>query len=106
MMGANLDKDDAVVTKTCTSCIVLNAHTEREEPCVRCGSCVYSCPAGLQPVQIMQAVKNGDKESLFYKLNIRSCILCGMCSYTCTSKIPLTDYCRKAKTMIGGMKKK
>jgi Na+-translocating ferredoxin:NAD+ oxidoreductase RnfC subunit len=29
-----------------------------------------------------------------------------MCSYTCTSKIPLTDYCRKAKTMIGGMKKK
>jgi Na+-translocating ferredoxin:NAD+ oxidoreductase RnfC subunit len=29
-----------------------------------------------------------------------------MCSYTCTSKIPLTDYCRKAKTMIGGMNKK
>ena len=106
MMGANLVRDDAVVTKTCTSCIVLNAHNEKEEPCVRCGSCVYSCPAGLQPVQIMQAVKNGDKESLFYKLNIRSCILCGMCSYTCTSKIPLTDYCRKAKTMIGGMKKK
>lgn len=99
MMGANLVRDDAVVTKTCTSCIILNEHKEVEEPCVRCASCVYSCPAGLQPVAIMQAVKNNDKEALKTKLNIKSCILCGMCSYTCTSKIHLTDYCRKAKKM-------
>lgn len=99
MMGANLVRDDAVITKTCTSCIILNEHKEVEEPCVRCGSCVYSCPAGLQPVSIMQAVKNNDKDALKNKLNIRACILCGMCSYTCTSKINLTDYCRKAKKM-------
>lgn len=99
MMGANLVRDDAVITKTCTSCIILNEKKEKEEPCVRCGSCVYSCPAGLQPVQIMQAVKNNDKDALKTKLNIKSCILCGMCSYTCTSKIHLTDYCRKAKKM-------
>ena len=99
MMGANLVRDDAVITKTCTSCIILQERTYQEEPCVRCGSCVYSCPAGLQPVQIMQAVKNNDKEALKTKLNIKSCILCGMCSYTCTSKIHLTDYCRKAKKM-------
>jgi len=99
MMGANLVRDDAVITKTCTSCIILNENKETEEPCVRCASCVYSCPAGLQPVAIMQAVKNNDKEALKGKLNIRACILCGMCSYTCTSKIHLTDYCRKAKKM-------
>ncbi len=99
MMGANLVRDDAVITKTCTSCIILNEHKEVEEPCVRCGSCVYSCPAGLQPVQIMNAVKNNDKETIKTKLNIKACILCGMCSYTCTSKIHLTDYCRKAKKM-------
>lgn len=99
MMGANLVRDDAVITKTCTSTIVLNKQPIKEEPCVRCGSCVYSCPAGLQPVQIMQAVKNKDKDAL-NKLNIKSCILCGMCSYTCTSKIHLTDYCRKAKRMV------
>ena len=97
MMGANLVRDDAVITKTCTSCIIMNNKEYKEEPCVRCGSCVYSCPAGLQPVQIMQAVKNNDKDALKNKLNIRACILCGMCSYTCTSKIHLTDYCRKAK---------
>ena len=99
MMGANLVRDDAVITKTCTSCIILNEHKEIEEPCVRCGSCVYSCPAGLQPVQIMQAVKNKDKDALQGALNIKACILCGMCSYTCTSKIHLTDYCRKAKIL-------
>ena len=99
MMGANLVRDDAVITRTCTSCIILNEKKHVEEPCVRCGSCVYSCPAELQPVQIMQAVKNKDKDALV-KLNIKSCILCGMCSYTCTSKIHLTDYCRKAKRMV------
>ena len=97
MMGANLVRDDAVITKTCTSCIIMNEKKYTEEPCVRCGSCVYSCPAGLQPVQIMQAVKNNDKDALKNKLNIKSCILCGMCSYTCTSKIHLTEYCRKGK---------
>lgn len=99
MMGANLVRDDAVITKTCTSCIILNAKKNVEEPCVRCGSCVYSCPAGLKPVQIMQAVKNGDKDALKNELNIKACILCGMCSYTCTSKIHLTEFCRKAKKM-------
>ena len=99
MMGANLVRDDAVITKTCTSCIILNAKKEKEEPCVRCASCVYSCPAGLKPVAIMQAVKNGDKEALKNELNIKACILCGMCSYTCTSKIHLTEYCRKAKKL-------
>ena len=99
MMGANLVRDDAVITRTCTSCIILNEKKIVEEPCVRCGSCVYSCPAELQPVQIMQAVKNKDKNALV-KLNIKSCILCGMCSYTCTSKIHLTEYCRKAKRMV------
>ena len=99
MMGANLVRDDAVITRTCTSCIILNEKKVVEEPCVRCGSCVYSCLAELQPVQIMQAVKNKDKNALV-KLNIKSCILCGMCSYTCTSKIHLTEYCRKAKRMV------
>ena len=99
MMGANLVRDDAVITKTCTSCIIMNEKKYKEEPCVRCGSCVYSCPAGLQPVQIMQAVKNNDKDALKNKLNIKSCILCGMCSYTCTSKIHLTEYCRKGKKL-------
>lgn len=99
MMGANLLNDDAIITKTCTSCIILNEKKWTEEPCVRCASCVYSCPCGLQPVMLMQAYKNKDKEAL-QMLGIKKCILCGMCSYTCTSKIHLTEIMRKAKKLV------
>ena len=99
MMGANLLNDDAVITKTCTSCIILNEKNYKEEPCVRCASCVYSCPCGLEPVLLMQAYKNKDKEAL-KMLGIKKCILCGMCSYTCTSKIHLTEIMRRAKKMV------
>ena len=104
MMGANLLLDNAVCTKSCTSVIVLNKKDYVEEPCIRCASCVYSCPCGLQPVLIMQAVKNKDLDGL-KKLRVNECIECGMCSYTCTSKIDLTDYMRKGKTLVKGAKK-
>lgn len=99
MMGASLVRDDAIVTKTCTSIIVLNHIPQKEEPCVRCASCVYSCPVGLQPVAIMNAVKANDKDAVI-ALNAKRCIECGLCSYSCTSKIPVTEFMRKAKRMI------
>ena len=102
MMGASLVRDDAVVTKTVTSLIVLNEEKLVEEPCVRCGSCVYSCPVHLQPVQIMNAYKAKDNDAIV-KLNVMKCIECGLCSYSCTSKIKVTDYVRKAKAQVRNM---
>ena len=98
MMGASVPSDDCIITKTVTSIIILNKTTYKEEPCVRCGSCVLSCPAHLEPVQIMNAVKTLDKERI-KKLNPLRCVECGLCTYTCTSKIQVTDYVRKAKVM-------
>ena len=96
MMGASVTSDDCIITKTVTSIIVLNKTDYKEEPCVRCGSCVLSCPVHLEPVQIMNAVKTLDKERIKI-LNPLKCIECGICAYTCTSKIQVTDYIRKAK---------
>ncbi len=96
MMGASVPSDDVIITRTVTSIIVLDKTDYKEEPCVRCGSCVLSCPVHLEPVQIMNAVKVLDKERI-KMLNPLKCIECGICSYTCTSKIPVTDYVRKAK---------
>lgn len=96
MMGASIPNDDCVITKTVTSVIVLNDKPVKEEPCVRCGSCVLSCPTGLEPVQIMNAVKTLDKERIKF-LNPNKCIECGLCSYSCTSKIRVLDYVRRAK---------
>ena len=96
MMGASLPSDDCIITKTVTSVIVLNDHQYKEEPCIRCGSCVMSCPTHLQPVMIMNAVKTKDKERI-KTLNPLKCIECGLCTYSCTSKIHVLDYVRKAK---------
>ncbi len=98
MMGTSVVRDTVVVSKTTTSVIVLDEEEYREYECVRCGSCTYSCPAGLIPVQLMNATKTKNADAV-KKLNIKSCILCGMCSYTCTSKIHLTEYMRKAKKL-------
>lgn len=98
MMGASVPSDDCIITKTVTSIIILNKTEYKEEPCVRCGSCVLSCPVKLEPVQIMNAVKSMDKDRM-KKLNPQRCIECGICTYSCTSKINVTDYIRRAKLL-------
>ena len=99
MMGTSVKSDDVVVSKAFSTIIATKPVEAKEEPCINCGTCVYSCPAGLQPVNIMNAMKARDKEKI-EKLNIRSCIECGMCSYVCTSKIDLTKHMRRSKRMI------
>jgi len=99
MMGANTTSDDVVMTHTTTSMIVFNNEEFFEEPCIHCAACVYSCPVKIEPVQIMNALKAGDYESLEI-FNVNKCIECGLCSYVCPSKIPLTDYMRKSKQFL------
>jgi len=99
MMGSNLLMDDAITSITVTSILVFKPEEHIEEPCVRCASCVYSCPAGLQPVQIMSAAKLKDGDAA-KALNVMNCIECGLCSYVCTSKIHLTEFMRKAKKLV------
>lgn len=96
MMGASLPSDDCIITKTVTSVLVFDKEELPEAPCIRCGSCVYSCPTGLEPKQIMDAVKAFDKERI-KALNPLKCIECGLCTYVCTSHIRVTDYIRRAK---------
>ena len=98
MMGASLTSDDCICTKTVTSIIVLNHDEIEEENCIRCGSCVLSCPVHLKPVQIMNAVKAMDKD-MIKALEPLKCIECGLCAYSCTSKIQVTDYVRRAKVI-------
>ncbi len=100
MMGEAVGTDDVVVTPTTTSVLVFKDVDYHEETCVRCASCVLSCPVDIQPVQIMNAVKRNDKKSVEY-LAAKKCIECGLCAYVCTSKIHVTDYVRKGKQLIG-----
>ncbi len=99
MMGKSLALDDVVVTKAVSTILVMPKLSEPEKPCVRCGTCNYSCPSKLTPVLISEAVKAKNSEAVA-KLNLQDCILCGLCSYVCTSKIPLTDIMSKGKKML------
>jgi Na+-translocating ferredoxin:NAD+ oxidoreductase subunit C len=98
MMGMNVMKEDIVMTHTTTSLIIENDAPQTESACVRCASCVYSCPVDLKPVQIMHAVLAKDKE-LLKALKVNHCIECGLCSYVCPSKIALTDYMKTGKRL-------
>jgi len=98
MMGASLPSDDCIITKTVTSVIILNHEIFKSNPCIRCGSCVYSCPTGLEPVAIMNAMNALPLDKAKIKaLNPLKCIECGLCTYSCTSKINVTDFVRRAK---------
>lgn len=98
MMGASLPNDDCIITKTVTSVIVLNHEIFKANPCIRCGSCVYSCPVGLEPVAIMNAMNALPLDKAKIKaLNPLKCIECGLCTYSCTSKLNVTDFVRRAK---------
>jgi Na+-translocating ferredoxin:NAD+ oxidoreductase subunit C len=98
MMGTNITRDDVVMTHTSTSLIVFNEEIRKEEPCVHCASCVYSCPVNIQPVQIMNAYKTRDKDAI-KGLEVTKCIECGLCSFVCPSKIHLTEYMRLSKRL-------
>lgn len=100
MMGASESDEDCICSKTVTSIIVLDHVEYEEEACIRCGSCVLSCPVGLQPVTIMNTMKHAPVDKAKIKmLNPLKCIECGLCTYSCTSKIHVTDYIRRAKTI-------
>jgi Na+-translocating ferredoxin:NAD+ oxidoreductase subunit C len=99
MMGTNVTRDDIVMTHTTTSLIVKHEEPTVEEPCVRCASCVYSCPVDIKPVQIMNAYKTRNKDAL-KTLEVDKCIECGLCSYVCPSKIHLTEYMRLGKRLV------
>lgn len=100
MMGASLPTDDTVATKTVTSAIVLNEKKYNEDVCVRCGSCVYSCPKHLEPITIRNTMKVMPVDKAKIKaLNPLDCIECGLCSYSCPSKIDLLESVRRAKVV-------
>ena len=68
----------------------------REEPCIRCGRCVSSCPMNLMPTEMERASKLGDAK-LLNKLSIQACMECGSCAFACPSRRPLGQYLRYAK---------
>lgn len=69
-------------------------HTD-PQPCIRCGWCIETCPAGLSPVMITLAVEN-NLWDIVKDYEASRCIECGVCSYVCPSSRPMLEWMQTA----------
>lgn len=99
MMGRVIPNDMFVIDRAMNALTILPNAKEDAIACLRCGSCSDHCPAGLQPVRIAAAVKEGNIEEM-EKRQAMSCIECGLCTYVCPSRIEVTENVRKAKRAL------
>ena len=104
MMGAAQMNDEFTVAPQTNAITVVQAIDVKASTCLRCGACVDHCPAGLQPVNIVNAEKTKNID-LLLKLNTKACIECGMCTYICPSNIEVTEGVRRAKRYLALQKK-
>lgn len=95
---------DVPVVKGTSGIIALARHEIRYErphlnPCIRCGRCVNTCPAGLMPNEIANhsKIELWDQVEAF---NVLDCIECGCCSFVCPARIPHVQFIRLAKAKI------
>jgi len=78
---------------------------QKEYPCIRCNSCVSSCPVFLLPNRLsrLAEVENYEEADRFGVLN---CIECGSCTFVCPSHIPILQYMRVGKFRVNELKRK
>lgn len=98
MMGEALPHPAVPIVKGSSGILALGATEIKstvEQACIRCGSCVNACPAGLLPLEMMSRIKNNQLEAAV-GFGLKDCISCGSCSYVCPSNIPLVHYFKYA----------
>ncbi len=102
MMGVAQTTLDTPIVKATGAILCLPKLAEVEaDPavCIRCGKCLGVCPMHLQPLYIHRALGAGRVQEL-QRLHVTDCMECGSCSYICPAKLPLTDSCRRGKTLV------
>ncbi len=102
MMGKALKDIDVPITKGTSGILVISedeASRRESRNCIRCSTCVFVCPMGLEPNLLMDLSEKGFFERAKAE-DIMTCIECGSCSYVCPSHRPLLDYIRFGKSIV------
>ena len=102
MMGITVPDTQSVVLKNTNAILALNdkeAALPKTTACIRCGTCVNTCPFGLSPVSISEAYDKKDDEALA-RLSVNTCMECGCCSYVCPANRPLVQVNKLSKQFL------
>ncbi len=102
MMGRTSHSFESPVTKTTSALLFFDNRVfaeRRENPCLRCGSCLRVCPMGLDVALYTQMIK-ADKIAPEAKDHIQDCIECGSCAFVCPADRRLVQWMRLGKTII------
>jgi len=106
MLGHAVNDLDLPITKQ--TAMILALTKERilyapERPCIRCGICVRSCPAGLEPMRLFKLIGQERFDDAVAE-GLMECSECGICSYACPSRVRLVETLRDAKAVVRARK--
>ncbi len=102
MMGIAVPDLTAPVIKNTNAVLALGekeGKLPKVTPCLRCGACTNTCPFGLNPTGISEALRLGDVE-LLKKLRVDLCMECGCCAYYCPANRPLVQNNKLGKAAL------
>ncbi len=102
MMGITVPDASGPVMANTNAILALTskeAKLPKTTACIRCGSCVNTCPFGLSPVSIAEAYERKDAEALM-KLSVNTCMECGCCSFICPANRPLVQINKLSKQFL------
>ena len=102
MMGITVPDTNCSVLKNTNAVLALTAkeaHLPKTTACIRCGSCVNTCPFGLSPVKISEAFEKKDTDELT-ALSVDTCMECGCCSFVCPANRPLVQVNKLSKQLL------
>lgn len=108
MMGISVPNTSAPILKNTNAILALSkkeADIPKTTACIRCGSCLNTCPFGINPAGIARALDKNDTEAM-EALGANLCMECGCCSYVCPANIPLVQKNKLAKMAIKEAKEK
>ena len=104
MMGIAVPDTAQPVLKT-TNALLAFAEKDAVLPettaCIRCGTCIRTCPLNLMPVEIEHAYTMQDGARL-KKLKVNLCMECGCCAYVCPAHRSLVQVNKLAKATLAG----
>ncbi len=107
MMGITTQNINNFVVKNTNAVLALTAKEAKlpkTTACIRCGTCVNTCPFGLAPVSIAEAYDKKDAKTL-KDLSVLSCMECGCCSFVCPANRPLVQINKISKQYVKNAKK-